>query len=354
MKKILFVLTFFLLIYTPYIVEAKSDYNIIEDIKSPDGFDMEKTVKEVSSGKVPITFLGILENVFSLFVGGIQKNIPNIIKMTVIAILSGLIVNLSDDKSGLGTYAAVAIVATMSVKTFSYAVTVATETIDGLFLFISSLMTPLMTVASLGTVAKGAAAGVIFVAMQVFIHICKSVLIPLICVITVFSVSDKVGNTPYLSGITNILKTVLKWGTGFMIMIYSVVIGLQSQAAAGLDSLAGKSIKYAVGSFVPVVGGALSDSLETVIQSSKTMAGALGISGVLGVFYICVVPLVNICAVSLSFKLAAAIASVTAEKRVYSVIDEFAQSIARVSIVLLSVSVMFVISLAMMCSFGGR
>jgi len=353
MKKIIFVLTFFLLLYTPYIVEANDEYNIIEEIESPKGFDMEKTVEDVKEGKIPITFSGILENILSLFVGGIQKNLPNIIKMTLVSVLSGLVVNLSGDKNESGTYAAVAIVATLSVKTFSYAVSVVTETIDGLFLFISSLMTPLISVSSLGTVAKGAASGVIFVAMQVFIHICKSVLLPLICVITVFSVCDKVGNRPYLKGITNILKSFLKWGTGFMILIYSVVIGLQSQAAAGLDNLAGKSIKYAVGSFVPVVGGALSDSLETVIQSAKTMTGALGISGVLGVVYICVVPLVNICTISLSFKLAAAITSVTSEKNVSSVIDEFAQNIARVSVILLSVSVMFIISLAMMCSFGG-
>ena len=102
------------------------------------------------------------------------------------------------------------------------------------------------------------------------------------------------------------------------------------------------------------MGGALSDSLETVIASAKTMAGALGISGVLGVLYICLVPLVNICAISLSFKLAAAVASVTSEKRVSTVIDEFSQSIGRVSIVLLSVVVMFIISLSILCSSGGR
>lgn len=353
MKKILFVLTFFLLIYTPYIVEAKDTYNIIEDIKSPEGFDIKEIIKEVSSGNVPITFLQILERIISLFFGGIQKALPEIIKMTAVAILSGLLVNLSNDKGDMGIYAAVAIVSTISVRTFSYAVNIVEETIDGLFLFISSLMMPLATVMSAGTVAKGTAAGVIFVAMQVFIHICKSVILPLICVITVFSVTDKIGQRPYLSGITNILKSFLKWGTGFMIMIYTVVIGLQIQASAGLDNLAGKSIKYAVGTFVPVVGGALSDTLETVIASAKTMAGALGISGVLGVLYICVVPLVNICALSISFKLASAVASVTSEKRVSSVIDEFAQNIARVSIVLLSVSVMFIISLSMLCSLGG-
>ncbi len=353
MKKIIFVLTFFLLLYTPYIVEAENTYNIIEDIKAPQGFDVEKTVSDVKDGRLPITFSKIIESIISLFIGGIQKNLPNVIKMTALAIVSGLVINLSDDKSEIATYAAVTIISTVAIKTFLYTITVTNETIDALFLFISSLMTPLATVASATTIAKGAAAGAIFVAMQIFIHICKSVLIPLICVITVFGASDKIGEKPYLKGMTTILNALLKWGSGLMITIYSVVIGLQTQAAAGFDSLAGKSIKYAVGSFVPVVGGALSDSLETVIESSKTMVGALGISGVLGVIYICVVPLINICAISLSFKLAGAFSSVTSEKRIFSVIDEFAQNIGRVSIVLLSVVVMFIISLAMLASFGG-
>lgn len=352
MKKMIFILTFFLFIYTPHIVYAEKQYNIIEEVESPEGFDVNETIEMAKEGKIPFSFLDILKKILSLFIGGIQQNIPNIIKMTSVAILSGLIVNLNGDKNEIGTYASVAIGATIAIKIFSYTITVTTETIDALFIFISSLMTPLATVASTGKIAIGAAAASIFVAMQVFIHICKSILIPLICVITVFSVGDKLGKTPYLYGITNILKQILKWGTGLMITIYTVVIGLQTQAASGLDSLAGKSIKYAVGSFVPVVGGALSDTLETVIASAKTMAGALGISGVLGVGYICIVPLINICTISLSFKLAGAIAAAVAEKRVTTVIDEFAQSIGRVSLVLISVTVMFIISLAMLCGFG--
>ncbi len=353
MKKIIFVLTFFLLLYTPHIVFAQNQYNIIEEIDAPNGFDIQQTVETITKGKIPITFGEILKKILSLFIGGIQSNIPNIVKMLTIAILSGIVVNLNNDNNEIGTYTAVIIAATIAIKIFSYSITVTEETIDGLFLFISSLMTPLVTTASTGRVAMGTAAATVFVAMQVFIHICKSVLIPLVCVITVFSVSDQVGKTPYLYGITNLLKQVLKWGTGLMITIYTVVIGLNTQAAAGMDTLAGKSIKYAVGSFVPVVGGALSDSLETVIASAKVLSGALGISGILGVLYICVVPLINISAVSISFKLASAVASVTSEKSVCAVIEEFAQSIGRVSLILLSVAVMFVISLALMCGFGG-
>ena len=352
MKKIVFVVSFFLLLYTPYIVHAESVYNIIDELESPKGYDVKEVATEAAQGKIPLTFSEVLKKIASLFFDGIRENIPYIIKLTAIAVLSGLVLNLGGEKNEIGTFAAVAVAATVAVKIFSYAITLTEETIDSLFLFISSMMTPVAAAASTGTVAMGGAAASTFVAMQVFLHICKSVLMPLVCVITVFSVSDKIGEIPYLNGIAAILKQILKWGTGFMITVYSVVIGLQTQAAASMDSLAGKSMKYAVGSFVPVVGATLSDSLETVIAGAKTVASALGVAGIIGVGYICVVPLINICTVSVCFKLASAIASVTSQKRVSSVIEEFSRSIGSVSLILLSVAVMFIISLAMLCGFG--
>lgn len=353
MKKLIFVLSFFLLIYTPYIVEADDIYNIIEEIRSPEEFDAQKTAKDALAGKISFEFLDILEKCAEIFISGIKENIPLIIKMTVMAVMSGVILNITGEKNEIGIFAFCAAVGIVAVNIFMYTISLATETIDTLFMFISSMMAPMATAITASGITVGGAAAATFVAMQIFIHICKSVLIPLICVICAFSVCDKTGQTPYLEGITSLLEQVLKWGSGFMITVYGVVVGLQAQAAVNLDNLAGKSLKYAIGSFVPVVGSALSDSLDTVVTGAKTVAGALGITGIIGVGYICMVPLLNICAISVSMKLAGAVATVSAEKRVYKIIDAFSKSVGRVAIVLLSVAVMFVISLAVLCSFGG-
>ncbi len=353
MKKALFVLSFFLIIYTPYIVHAETPYNIIENIEKTEGVDVGKIANQVLSGEMPIGFFDIMKKIAEIFVSGIKENIPSIIKMSAILVLSGLILNLSGQKNETGTFATVAIVSLIAVKTFSYVVSETEETINSLFIFIQALMTPVATAVSAGGAASGAACGSVFVSMQVFIHICKSVFLPLICVITAFSVGDKLGEHPYLEGINNLLKQFLKWGTGLMITIYGVVIALQTQTAQNLDTLAGKSIKYAVGSFMPVVGGALSDSLETVIASAKTISGALGVAGIIGIGYICIVPLLNVCAVCVSFKLAAAIGTVGADTRVRTAINEIGDSIGKVAVLLISVAVMFIISLAMLMNMGG-
>lgn len=56
---------------------------------------------------------------------------------------------------------------------------------------------------------------------------------------------------------------------------------------------------------------------------------------------------------ALGFKLAYGLCSVTAEERITEVINEVGNSMIYVCGVILSVSVMFVISIAMLCRFGG-
>lgn len=352
MKKMIFVLSFFLLIYTPYIVSAETPYNIIENMEETPVVDIRQYAGNVLAGNLPVSFSGIIEQILTLFVGGIKENIPLIIKIMATAILSGFILNLGVDTS-IGTFASVAVVSVMALKTFSYCLDLTTQTVDSLFLFIQSMMPPVAAAVSTSGAASGGAAATVFVGMQVFIHICRSALLPLICVITAFSVCDKLGDTPYLQGINNLLKQVLKWGTGLMLTVYTVIITLQAQTAAGFDTLAGKSLKYAVGSFVPVVGSTLADSLETVVASAKTVAGALGIAGIIGVGYISLVPLVNLCCIAVSYKLASAVATVTAEKKVSAAINEVGDSISRIAVLLLCVTVMFIISLAMLTNLGG-
>lgn len=357
MKKIISILSFFLILYIPYIVHADTIDSIIdetENITNVPGYSVSDTARDILDGKSELSFSGIADKIASLLFGKIRENASVIIKMVAAGIISGVAANLCGGKNEIGTISCVAVVSLMSLKTFIFAMTTAEETIDTLFLFVQALMPSVAAAAAAtGQAAQTAACGAAFGAMQVFIHICKTTVLPLVAVITALSVVDCLGDTSYLKGVTGILKSCLKWGTGLLLTLYGAVIGIQSQAAGAFDTVAGKTVKYAVGSFVPVVGGALSDSLEMVSASAKAIKSALGLSGIIGVCYVCLSPLINVCAVALAYKLASCLCAVTAEKRVVHVINEVGGSLVRICSVILAASIMFIISLAMLCRFGG-
>lgn len=356
-KRCIFVLSFFLILYTPYVVHGAGVDTIIdetEDITAPYGYSVADTARDVLAGENKYTFSGAMEWVFNLLFGAVRENLSVILKMTAAGLISGIAAHLSGEKNEAGTVCCVAIVALMALKSFSFALTTAEETIDSMLLFVQALLPPIAAAAAAtGHAAQTAACGIVFSAMQVFIYLCKEILLPAVSVITALSVVDHFSETPYLKGIVSMLKQGMKWGIGLLLILYGGVIGLQTQTAGTFDNLAGKTVKYAVGSFVPVVGGALSDSLEMVTTGARAIKSALGIGGIIGVCCVCIGPLVNVCAVALSYKLASAVCSVTCEKRVAGVISEVGGSLVRVCGVLLSVSVMFIISLSMLCRFAG-
>lgn len=357
MKKIIILLSFFLIIYTPHIVHGEEAHNIIDetlDLPSVSGFNTSETAKEAAEGKINITFSSVFDKLTEFFLENLRENYKVIIKMASVALISGILVNFSDSKNDTGRIVCVATVGILSLGTFTYAVNSAKETCDTLFIFVEALIPSVATASiAMGHTAGSATCGVVFCAMQIFIHICKEVILPFISVITALTMVDNLSETRYLKGVNAFLKKMLSWGTGLLLTLYGGVVALQTQTAGAFDSLAGKTVKYAVGNFVPIVGGALSDSLEMVMQSAKVIKSALGISGILGVCYICAGPLINICSVALAYKIAAAISSVSADKKVSEVINEIGGGIGKICINVTAVAVMFILSLSMLCRFGG-
>lgn len=357
MKKIISMLSFFLILCLPYVVQASGLHDLIEETKNVtnvSGYSISETAGDILNGKSKLTFSGVTDKIAGLLFGKIKENASVIIKMAALGIISGIAAAMCRGKNEVSTISCVAVTSLMSLKIFIFAMTEAEDTIDTLLLFVQSFLPSVTTAAAVaGQAGRVAAGSTVFVAMQVFIHICKEVILPLVAVITALEVTDCLCDTPYLKGVTTFIKSSLKWGTGLMLTLYCAIIAIQTQSAGVFDTLAGKGVKYAVGSFVPVVGGALSESLEVVRTSAGAVKNALGLGGIIGVGYVCLSPLINICAVAAAYKLAACLCTATAEGKVVCVINGVGESLVRVCTVILAVGVMFIISLAMLCNIGG-
>ncbi len=64
-------------------------------------------------------------------------------------------------------------------------------------------------------------------------------------------------------------------------ILFSFILGMQSILAKGVDDLAARGAKFAIGSFIPVAGGMLSESFNTVREGMNYMREVCGIGGIL-------------------------------------------------------------------------
>ena len=166
----------------------------------------------------------------------------------------------------------------------------------GLSGFVTKLM-PVMTALlyASGKVSTAAVSGgIITAALAILENICAGVLFPLIQMCFAISAGGAMCGNAGLSGITATVKKTVTYLLSFIMLLLSLTLAFQSVITKSADSLALKGVKFAVGSFIPIVGGAINEALTAITGSIGTIRSAVGIAGAAAGLFMTVSPIIYI------------------------------------------------------------
>ncbi len=131
-----------------------------------------------------------------------------------------------------------------------------------------------------GCSATGAAsASALSLFLSVLSIICTKVILPFTRVSFALSLSGALPNSVNLTAVTNLIKNC---GTMLLTFIFSMlgfVMVIQTSVAAASDTFVTRSVKFASGTFVPIIGNMLGEASRTVIASVSLIKGTVGASG---------------------------------------------------------------------------
>lgn len=167
---------------------------------------------------------------------------------------------------------------------------------EALAVAVSSLM-PIM--ASLyvfgGTAATGAAGSAgLTLFLSVLSVICTKVLLPLLQISFALCLVSAMPASVNLSAVTNLVKNTATTLMAFIFTLLGFTLYLQTAVASASDTYVTRSIKFASGVFVPVIGGMLGDAARTVIASVSIVKGTVGAAGVVLVLSAVLPPLIAV------------------------------------------------------------
>lgn len=165
---------------------------------------------------------------------------------------------------------------------------------EALNLAMSSLM-PIM--ASLhvmgGTAGAGAASGAgLTVFLTVLSNLCTKVLLPLLQIAFALALVGAIPQTVNLGAVVNLVKNTATTLLAFLFSLLGFTLYLQTSVASAGDTYVTRSIKFASGVFVPVIGGMLGDASRTVIASVSVVKGTVGAAGTVLVLSAVLPPLI--------------------------------------------------------------
>lgn len=108
-----------------------------------------------------------------------------------------------------------------------------------------------------------------------------------------------------------------------------------------------KTTKAIVSSAIPVVGKILGDVVDTVVGGGIILKNAIGLVGVIVVIGICIIPIIKLSILTISYKLLATVSQPIADTKIVSLLDQIGDVFKILLAILSSISFMLIIGTAL-------
>lgn len=175
---------------------------------------------------------------------------------------------------------------------------------------ITGSMIPIMAVmysmgGNVGAAVANTSTVTVFLALSEFI--CNSTLVPWFCMCMGVSTVSAIAPSVNLRSIGNAIKRIYTVSLGFIMLILTATLSTQTVLSSASSSLAYKSAKYAAGTFIPVVGSTVGETLGTLAKSLSYLKSTLGVGGIVIIFLIVLPVIVSIAMRRIVYMLAASV-----------------------------------------------
>lgn len=191
---------------------------------------------------------------------------------------------------------------------------------------------------------------------MMFLNLCENfctvALRSAVGICTAFAVCSAFTPSLNFSGITNFVKRIYTFSLGFLMLLLSFSLSVQTSLTASADSVAMRGAKMLAGSAIPVVGSSVGDTLKTVSSSIVFLKSTVGIGGIVLVCLLLLPTFLSVLLYRMSFIAASACADFLGCSREAKLLSSFVTIYGYLlaSVSICSVTFIFLLTLFVRCS----
>lgn len=336
----------------------KADYNNSYNELNPE-IDIKSLLKSIVKGEMPSTPGEVLGQILSVLIIEIKKTLKLLLLIPAVAVLNTYVTGINSNFSAKGTaeaafFVCYAIMAGIAATAFFETVKCGRIIIENISVFMRILIpVSLASLASSGAVVSATTFEIVLMSViGISEFAVEKFFFPIVMMSTALNIASNISNSLKADKLVGLLNKTVKWGLGIMLTLFVGITGIQGVAAGTADGLKVKVTKFATANLIPVVGGILAETVETVMNCSIVIKNAVGIVGIISVVAITVMPILKISACLILFRLCAAVVQPISDPRYVKCITELGDSVSSVLAMAVSLVVMFVIILTILINIG--
>ena len=289
--------------------------------------DISEILNSAISGKVDNS--KIYKKILNILGTEVQTGIKCLLSILAIIIIHSILKSISeslenDSISKLIYYVQYIAIVTIIMSNFSDVINLVKQTSNNLIGFMNTLIPVLVSLMLYtGSITTTSILEPIILFLINFIgNLIQNILIPIILIIASISIISKISDQVQVAKLSKFLKSSTLWFLGIILTIFVGIVSLEGTLASSVDGITAKTAKSIVSSAVPVVGKILGDVVDSVLGCGIILKNAVGFVGVVIIISICIVPILKLSVLTISYKLVASISEVIADAKIVKLLDE--------------------------------
>ncbi len=306
-----------------------------------------------------ITVRSVLEKIISLFFGNISSPMKVLGKLLAVSVLCTLAGSLSAERLEIsGVYRIIgSLAAILSVyDCLQDCISVTASCLNELTVFMLSYIP---VYAGITSAAGHIVQGTSFYGTNLFLceavaFIAKSVLSPLLSILIAFSVVGAVNPDIKLGKAAGTVKRAITWGLGILMTVFTGVLSIHNAVGAASDSARTKAIRFAASSFIPIIGGSVSETYSALRGSLGIIKAGTGSIGVILIAAIVLKPIIVLISARAVLAIGGLMCEILGQNEIAAFVSNISSIIAIALSIVICVSIMFIIStcIVMMTATG--
>ena len=174
-----------------------------------------------------------------------------------------------------------------------------------------------------------------------------NILLPITLISTALGIVSKISDKFQIDKISKFFKSCVIWILGIALTLFVGVLSIEGTLSSNVDGVTAKTAKAAVSSLIPVVGKILGDAVDSVMGCASILKSAVGIVGVIVIIGICVLPIIKLTILTITYHLAAAACQPVADSKIVSLLSQMGDTFKVLLAIMFSVSVLLMIGITL-------
>ena len=317
------------------IIEQQEEFKIQDFIKNAEKFtgevfediDINEILNDAIKGEVDNSTL--LKKILNILGKEVTTNIKSLVSILAIILIHSILKSISESLennniSKLIYYVQYILIVTVIMSNFTDIIKLVQDTTGNLIGFMNALVPLLITLMMYtGSITTSSVVEPIILFMINFIgNIIQNLIIPFVLVLTSLVIISKISDKVHIDKLSKFFKSGIVWFLGVVLTVFVGVVSLEGTLSSSVDGITAKTTKAVVSSAIPVVGKILGDAVDTVLGCGIVLKNAVGLVGVVIVIGICIMPILKLFVLSVSYKLLSTVVQPIADEKIIDLLEQ--------------------------------